>query len=382
MKPRPPLIAFLCLLSVFVCNKSYSQSIGVDASAVWLSDCLQSNFFNTTGSAADLIGPSANSFSNANLGVHTQNSGSLILRGGEVRTFKDPSVSNVCGARLFYRVYLQSGSPGVFQFIDLPFVDDCNGSGQFPSGGSCQAGDQKWNRVSADGTPSPYAPVDLTGRSPGNYVFEVYYEITGSNSSTSLCNETVTLNNAGANYKAFFSIQAPVLASNNPVTCNGSDGFITISGLAPGAAYDFNYVDDGLLVGPLHLVANASGQIRVNNLDAGVYSNFELIINGCSTDLFIGTILTNPVFTPTFPKIAAFCAGTTPPTLPPVSLNGLSGTWSPAVINNQASGTYTFTPNSGQCGMQYVMNVTVIPRVTPTFSFGTALTICSGGSVP
>src|SRR5262245_1137375 len=101
MKPRPPLIAFLCLLFVFFSDRSYSQSIGADASAVWLSDCLQSNFFNTTGSGADLIGPSSNSFSNANLGVHTQNSGSLILRGGEVRTFKDPSVSNVCGARLF-----------------------------------------------------------------------------------------------------------------------------------------------------------------------------------------------------------------------------------------------------------------------------------------
>jgi len=382
MKPRPPLMAFLCLLFVFLCAKSYGQAIGVDASAVWLSDCLQSDFFNTTGSGADLIGPSANSFSNANLGVHTQNSGSLFLRGGEVRSFKDPSLSNVCSARIYYRVYLQSATPGAFQSMDLPLIDNCGVSGQFPSGGTCQPDDQKWSRVVDDGTTSPYAPVNLTGFAPGNYVLEVYYEITGSNSSTTLCNETITVNNGGTNYKAFFSIQGPVLASNNPVTCNGSDGFITISGLAPGAAYDFDYVDDGLAVGPLHLVANGSGQIKVNNLNAGVYSNFSLTINGCTTDLFIGTILTNPVFTPTFSKIVAFCAGTTPPTLPPVSLNGISGTWSPSVIDNQVSGTYTFTPNSGQCGMQYVINVTVIPRVTPTFSFGTALTICSGGSVP
>jgi hypothetical protein len=140
-------MAFLCLLFVFLCAKSYGQAIGVDASAVWLSDCLQSDFFNTTGSGADLIGPSANSFSNANLGVHTQNSGSLFLRGGEVRSFKDPSLSNVCSARMYYRVYLQSAAPGAFQSMDLPLIDNCGVSGQFPSGGTCQPGDQKWSRV-------------------------------------------------------------------------------------------------------------------------------------------------------------------------------------------------------------------------------------------
>src|SRR5688572_31008496 len=123
MKPRPPLIALLCLLSVFCTDKVFGQSIGAKATAVWLSDCNQSDFFNTTGSGADLIGPSSNVFSNINLGVHTQNSGSLILRGAEVRTFKDPSISNVCSARMYYRVYLQSGLPGAFQMIDIPFLD-------------------------------------------------------------------------------------------------------------------------------------------------------------------------------------------------------------------------------------------------------------------
>ena len=383
MKPRPALAAILYFLTAFFSNEVFGQSIGVDASAVWITDCNQSNFFNVTGSGADLIGPGANSFSNANLGVHTQNSETLILRGGEVRTFKDPSIANVCGARLYYRVYLQSGSPGAFQSIDFPLSDNCDVSaGQFPSGGTCQPGDQKWNRVIADGTTTPYAPVNLTTFAPGSYVLEVYFEITGSNSSTTLCNETVFVNNGGANYKAVFSIQSPVLASNNPVTCNGSDGFITIGGLVAGASYEFSYVDDGVAVGPLTIVANASGQIRITGLDAGVYSNFELMINGCITDLFIGTILTNPVFTPTFTRIQPFCQGTTPAALPPVSNNGLSGIWSPAVINNQTSGSYTFTPASGQCGTTYTMNVTVIPRVIPTFSFGTSLTICGGGSVP
>ena len=114
-----------------------------------------------------------------------------------------------------------------------------------------------------------------------------------------------------------------------------------------------SYTDDGIPVGPLNIVANGSGQVIISGLNAGIYSDFELLINGCITNLFTGIILSNPVFTPTFNKIATFCAGTIQPILPPVSNNGLSGTWSPAVVNNQSSGSYTFTPSVGQCAFRF-----------------------------
>ena len=252
-------------------------------------------------------------------------------------TSKD-AVANVCSARMYYRVYLQSGAPGTFTTVNLPISDNCDiPSSQFPSGGSCVTGDQKWNHMIP-------APVNLTSHTPGDYVLEVYYDVTGSSTSTTLCDETAVLNNGGSNYKAFFSIQSPVLASNNPTTCNGTEGLITISGLVPGATYAVNYTDDGAPIGPVNIVANGAGQIILSGLNAGVYSNFELLINGCSTDLFTGIILSNPVFTPTFTKIATFCAGSIQPILPPVSNNGFTGTWNPAVVNNQSSGSYTFTP--------------------------------------
>ena len=369
----PIVMAFLCL--IFFSAGTQAQTFGTVSSAVWLTDCNQSNFFNTSGSGANLIGPAGNVFTNTNLGVHTQNSGTLTLGGAEIRTSKDV-VANVCSARMYYRIYLQSGAPGGFITVNLPLSDNCDiPSSQFPSGGSCLTGDQKWNYMIP-------VPVNLTSPAPGNYVLEVYYDITGSSTSTTLCDETVVLNNSGTNYKSFFSIQSPVLASNNPTTCNGTEGLITISGLVPGATYDINYTDDGAQVGPVNFVANGSGQVIVSGLNAGIYSNFELLINGCSTELFTGIILSNPVFTPTFTKIAAFCAGSIQPILLPVSNNGLGGTWNPAVVNNQSSGNYTFTPSAGQCALPYVMNVTVIQKTTPAFSFGTALTICSGGIVP
>jgi large repetitive protein len=381
---KKPLAVLLCFISISLFSTIANGQFGTFASAVWISDCSQSNFFNTTGTAPNLFGPSGNVFSNSNLGVHTQNSGTLILRGAGVKTSKTPGTANVCSVRMHYRIYLQSGAPGAFNIIDLPLYSDCDiPSGQFPGGGgTCVAGDQIWQRVIPDGTTVPYSPVNLTNYAPGNYVLEVYYDVSGSNSSTTGCSDQVNLNNGGNNYKAFFSIQSPTFASNNPVTCNGNEGYITISGLVAGATYSISYTDDGVPVGPLSLTANASGQVVISGLNAGLYSNFSLLINGCTTNLFIGIVLSNPIFIPTFASIPPICAGTTPPALPPTSTNGIGGVWNPSVIDNSATGPYTFTPTGGQCGIPITITVTVIPRTTPTFSFGTSLNICAGGAVP
>jgi hypothetical protein len=70
------------------------------------------------------------------------------------------------------------------------------------------------------------------------------------------------------------------------------------------------------------------------------------------------------------------------PTLPATSDNGITGTWNPSVVDNQNTGTYTFTPTAGQCAPPFSFTVTVTPNITPTFSFGTTLTICAGGLYP
>jgi hypothetical protein len=92
----------------------------------------------------------------------------------------------------------------------------------------------------------------------------------------------------------------------------------------------------------------------------------------------------NPNITPLFAfgTSLSVCAGGTVPALPGTSDNGINGTWSPATVDNNASGTYTFTPATGQCAVSATFTVTVNPNVTPTFSFGTSLTVCEGGTVP
>ena len=375
MKSNPISIVGTILL-VLLFNFAQSQSFGTFASAVWITDCNQSNFFNTSGSGPNLIGPVGNVFEGANLGVHTQNSGTLLLRGAEVKTFKNPASSNVCVVKMYYRIYQVSAMPGGFSSFTLPILDNCNvGPNTFPSGGPCVAGDQKWQSI----IPSL---ANLTSFAPGNYILEVYYDVTGSFTSTSQCNDLIFLSNGGNNFKANFSIQAPTLVSTNPSTCNGTEGSITINGLVPSAVYSITYTDDGVLVGPINFTANASGQIVISGLNAGLYSNFSLLINGCTTNLNTGVILSNPIFVPTFNPIAPFCAGSTAPLLPTTSTNGITGTWSPATVNNLTSGSYSFTPTPGLCGFPISITITVLPNITPTFSFGTSLTICSGGTVP
>jgi gliding motility-associated-like protein len=173
-----------------------------------------------------------------------------------------------------------------------------------------------------------------------------------------------------------------LLFSNNPTTCNGSEGSITFSGFTPNTSYQVTYDDDGVTIGPVTIVSNASGQIIITGLNAGTYTPFAFDLNGTVEEVYTGVFLSNPIFRPAFTPVPPFCAGDPVPVLPTISNNGIPGTWSPAVVNNQASGIYTFTPTPGTCAMSVNISVTVIPKTVPVFSFGTSLTICGSGTVP
>jgi|GEM_PF-1862750 len=80
-----------------------------------------------------------------------------------------------------------------------------------------------------------------------------------------------------------------------------------------------------------------------------------------------------------------FCQNETPPTLPILSDNGFSGTWSPNVIDTSSSGGkyYLFTPNADQCAIFKYVYITVTPKPTLNSftSQGNITTICVGESV-
>ncbi len=89
------------------------------------------------------------------------------------------------------------------------------------------------------------------------------------------------------------------------------------------------------------------------------------------------TITVNPATTPIFTQIAPICLGSTIPTLPTTSLNGITGTWSPAV-SNTATTIVTFTPNAGQCATTTTMTIVVNPNISTNFLQLAGQSFCAG----
>jgi hypothetical protein len=90
------------------------------------------------------------------------------------------------------------------------------------------------------------------------------------------------------------------------------------------------------------------------------------------------TITVNPVVTPTFTQVVAICSGATLSPLPKTSNNGITGTWVPA-INNTATTTYTFTPDTGQCVTSTVVTMTITVNPLPTVTFSAnPFPVCEG----
>ena len=99
-----------------------------------------------------------------------------------------------------------------------------------------------------------------------------------------------------------------------------------------------------------------------------------IAVNGCDSLVTINlTVIAND--NSNFSQISPICFGD-PLALPTSSLNGFSGTWSPA-INNTDTTTYTFTPGIGQCGYTATMTIIVYPQTIVTI---TDTSICTGGT--
>ena len=80
---------------------------------------------------------------------------------------------------------------------------------------------------------------------------------------------------------------------------------------------------------------------------------------------FSVTITVGDNFYPDFTDILNLCAGELPPTLIATSPNGISGIWTPSVIDNLVSRSYTFTPTSNSCAVPQTIAVTVFqPTLT------------------
>lgn len=172
--------------------------------------------------------------------------------------------------------------------------------------------------------------------------------------------------NSGAN----LNLTSPASTLNQNICLGNPITNITYSATA-GSSCNFN----GLPAGVSGNYNSSTGQIVISGTptQTGTY-NFSVSVAGsCGYVVSNGTIVVNQIVVPTFQSYGPYCRGDIPQGLPNQSLNGVSGTWSPAVINTNIIGnsTYTFTPSPGQCSQSVSIQVNVIDVLTPVFpNFG------------
>ncbi|HPH81068.1 MAG TPA: T9SS type A sorting domain-containing protein [Flavobacteriales bacterium] len=114
----------------------------------------------------------------------------------------------------------------------------------------------------------------------------------------------------------------------------------------------------------------------MNNTATTTYT-FTPDANQCGTTTTM-TIVVNPNTTPSFLPVGPFCAGQTITPLPTTSLNGISGSWSPA-LNNTITTNYTFTPSVGQCAATTNTIIVINENPTVTLTFDGAILTASAG---
>jgi len=120
---------------------------------------------------------------------------------------------------------------------------------------------------------------------------------------------------------------------------------------------------------------NGSWSPAINNTATTIYT-FTPDSGQCASTTTMTIVVTQPT-TPQFNQIAPICAGDNI-LLPTTSNNGINGSWSPA-INNSATTTYTFNPDSGQCASTSSMTIVVNQPTTPPFN--QIAPICAGDNI-
>ncbi|WP_162128350.1 T9SS type B sorting domain-containing protein [Flavobacterium phycosphaerae] len=112
----------------------------------------------------------------------------------------------------------------------------------------------------------------------------------------------------------------------------------------------------------------------LNNTATTLYT-FTPTTGQCATTATLTITVNSATITPTFTAVTPICSGGTLSPLPTTSNNGITGAWSPA-LNNTATTTYTFTPNTGQCATTTTLQIVVSSNITPTFT--PINPVCSG----
>lgn len=217
------------------------------------------------------------------------------------------------------------------------------------------------------------------------------YTVTATaNGCSSTANTNVTVNPTPAIASA---------AGTNPTTCFGTDGTITITGLAPSTAYTLSYSKNGNPVTPVSITSTAAGTYVITGLGIGTYTNIKVALptTGCTSAAAATVTLVNPITvpTPTVSNNGPLCAGNTLNLSSGTTLSGSTYSWTgpggytsntqnPSITNVAPAnaGTYTVTANYQGC-ISAPASTTVVVHANPvaTATANGSTSICQGDFV-
>jgi len=149
------------------------------------------------------------------------------------------------------------------------------------------------------------------------------------------------------------------ISGSNPTSCNGIDGFITLSGSQNSTMYTVTYQKNSLPFS-VNVTSNESGQIIITGLSSGDYSNFRLVNSSdCSSNVCACNVILTDPNAPLAPiNLTAnpnpVCAGTQ------VNLS----------VTNTPGAIYTWTASSINAGLVESENssTTMLPNVASSYT--------------
>ncbi len=210
----------------------------------------------------------------------------------------------------------------------------------------------------SDGSKVIATTADLTITWPATYTVTV----TGANG----CSANKSLNII----RQVETLPAPVVSVTQP-ECGDTGGAIRVTDPAPGTGYTYSI--------------NGSDYSNISGLFTGVAAGiFQVTAKNSSGTISPATVVTvNPIpegnIVPLFDIFGPYPEGSEAVTLPQLSNNGITGSWSPSTISTTLPGNYTFifTPDEGQCAVSIQISIDILkaevagtPRLTRQISAG------------
>ncbi|AXE21995.1 hypothetical protein DR864_29460 (plasmid) [Runella rosea] len=193
----------------------------------------------------------------------------------------------------------------------------------------------------------------------------------------------------------------PTVGSNNPITCGGNNGSITLSGFLNSTTYSVTYKKDNNDVAAANFTSSDGGVITLTGLGAGSYTHIVATYGACVSNAATATLNDPAKPSLTLSTIPAICAGaisfTIPYTNPTQSpnkysisgvgittvndgdlTNPISVTLSTGASGSSISFTLTLSNTTTNCISEEIMgSVTVNPNSLGG-TVGNTQTICSG----